>query len=96
MKRMPARSSTPQPLGSPGKAEPKRSARPLQFRLGGLLGLMGVVGIAMAPAYYFVRGQQGEAGSRLAGMLLILAGPLLLVGLVSSVLTLLNWWNRGR
>gem|GEM_PF-5306082 len=68
--------------------------RPPQFPLGGLLGLMVVVGIAMAPAYYVVRGQQGEAGSQLAGMLMILAGPVLLVVVASSLLSIFRWWNR--
>ena len=72
----------------------KQVRRPPQFPLGGLLGLMVVVGIAMAPAYYVVRGQQGESGSQLAGMLMILAGPLLLMVLISSLLALLGWWKR--
>jgi len=55
---------------------------------------MVVVGIAMAPAYYVVRGQQGEAGSQLAGMLMILAGPVLLVVVASSLLSIFRWWNR--
>ena len=53
-----------------------------------------VAGIAMAPGYYVVRGQQGESGSKLVGMLMILAGPLLLVVIVSTLLTALRWWNR--
>lgn len=75
------------------KAKPQR--RPPQFPLLGLLGLMGVVSIALAPAFYMVRGAQGERGSQLAGMLMILAGPLLLVVVVSSLMAILQWW-KGR
>lgn len=80
----------PKPIETPLK--PAR--RPPQFPIGGLFGLMVVVGIAMAPAYYFIRGVQGDSGSRLAGMLIVLAGPLLLVILISSLLGVVQWWNR--
>jgi hypothetical protein len=94
MQRKPAVPNVPAGRGSTPKPGQKPPRRPPQFPLGGLLGLMVVVGIAMAPAYYMVRGQQGEDGSRLAGMLMILAGPLLLMVIVSSLLSLYRWWSR--
>lgn len=79
----------------PGPKPPQKPAgHPPQFPLFGLLGLMGVVSITLAPAFYMIRGAQGETGSQLAGMLMILAGPLLLVIVVSSLLAIVRWWNR--
>ena len=93
MKRKVAASKSP---AKPPSVEPSTQPvrRPPQFPIGGLLGLMVVVGIAMAPVFDIVRGLQGESGSRLAGMLIVLAGPLLLVLVVSSLLGVVQWWNR--
>lgn len=85
---------TPKAGSGPSQEAGTSPKRPPQFPLGGLLGLMVVVGIAMAPAYYIVRGLQGDSASKLAGMLMILAGPLLLMTLLSTAMALYRWWNR--
>jgi len=70
----------------------KRPKKPLfQFSLLGLLVVMFVVAMATAPAYYMLRGSQSLPESRLVGMLMVLAGPLLLMTLISVVL-----WLSGR
>jgi hypothetical protein len=56
---------------------------------------MGVAAVAMAPLFYFLRGAQGDPQARLIGMLMILAGPLLLVVIVSSVLAIFQWFKRN-
>ena len=71
---------------------PKRPKKPLfQFSLLGLMVVMFVVAMATAPAYYMLRGSQALPESRLVGMLMVLAGPLLLMTLISVVL-----WLSGR
>jgi hypothetical protein len=50
--------------------------------------------IAVAPAYYFVRGAQGQPGMQLVAMLLVLAGPLLMMVLVSIALMVLRWLRQ--
>jgi hypothetical protein len=67
------------------------SRRPaFQFSLMGLMVAMFVVAAATAPAYYLMRG--AGAGSvphaRLIGMLMMLAGPLLLMTVLSVLLAL--------
>jgi hypothetical protein len=87
---------SPKPTGAQRTdGSPKPKSRPPQFPLGGLLGLMVVIGVAMSPAYYMARGEYGERGSQLAGILMTLAGPLLLMVLASSLLSLYRWW-KGR
>lgn len=49
---------------------------------------MFVVAAAAAPGYYMLRGSQALPQSRLVGMLMVLAGPLLLMTLISVVLSL--------
>ncbi len=68
---------------------PKRPAgkRPqFQFSLLGLMIVMFVVAAATAPGYYMFRGSHSLPESRLVGMLMVLAGPLLLMTLISVVL----------
>jgi hypothetical protein len=55
---------------------------------------MGVAAVAMTPLYYFFRGYNGDNQSMLVGMLMILAGPLLLVVIVSSLLAVFQWFSR--
>ncbi len=81
------------PAAPPPAPEPV-DTRPPQFPLSGLLGVMGVAAVVMAPLFYFYRGAQGDSTAKLVGMLMILAGPLLLVVLVSSGASLLRWINR--
>ena len=59
----------------------------------GLMIVMFVVGAATAPGYYMFRGGGGMRDSWLVGMLMILAGPLLVMTLISIVLALTG---RGR
>jgi hypothetical protein len=57
-----------------------------QFSLLGLMIVMFVIAAATAPGYYMLRGSQALPESRLVGMLMVLAGPLLLMTLISIVL----------
>src|SRR5262245_7350768 len=72
------------------KHQPRRP--PFQFSLMGLMIVMFVVGAAAAPGYYMFRGGGDLRDSLLVGMLMILAGPLLIMTLISIVLSL----SRGR
>lgn len=74
----------------PASATPVRpvSGRPrFQFTLTGLLVLMFAAGAAMAPGYYMLRGGELPQG-RLVGMLMMLAGPLLVMTVLSIFLSL--------
>ena len=72
-----------------------KQKRPIfQFSLLGLMVVMFVVAAAAAPGYYMFRGNQAVPGSRLIGMLMILAGPLLLMTLISVVLSLTGRGDR--
>ena len=59
-----------------------------------LLVLMVVFSLASAPAYYLMRAQEGIAGMQLAGMLVLLTGPMLLAIVVSLVMSACGWWNK--
>jgi hypothetical protein len=50
--------------------------------------VMFVVAAAAAPGYYMFRGGQSLPESRLVGILMVLAGPLLLMTLISVVLSI--------
>ena len=58
-----------------------------QFSLLGLMVLMFVAAAAAAPGYYMARGASLPS-SRLVGMLMVLAGPLLLMTLLSILISL--------
>ena len=61
----------------------------LQFSLLGMLVTMFVVAAATAPGYYMMRAGRDELPqSRLIGILMILAGPLLLMTFVSVLLAM--------
>jgi hypothetical protein len=62
----------------------------------GLLVAMFVLGAAAAPGYYLMRGEAavGVPQSRLVGMLMMLAGPLLLMTVLSVLVSLASRWNR--
>ena len=75
-------------------AENPKPRRPrFQFSLLGLMVLMAVASAAAAPGYYMMRGLSGPADARLIGMLMMLAGPLLMMTLLSVFLSLMG---RGR
>jgi len=52
--------------------------------------LMFAAAAAAAPGYYLMRGGAGLPQSRLVGMLMVLAGPLLLMTLLSIFLSLVG------
>lgn len=54
--------------------------------------VMFVVAAAAAPGYYMFRGSHALPESRLVGMLMVLAGPLLLMTLISI---LVSFAGRG-
>jgi hypothetical protein len=56
----------------------------------GLMVLMFAAAAAAAPGYYLMRGGAGLPQSRLVGMLMVLAGPLLLMTLLSIFLSLVG------
>ena len=67
---------------------------PFQFSLLGLMMLMFVAAAAAAPGFYMMRGRGGgPADARLVGMLMVLAGPLLIMTLLSVFLSAMR---RGR
>lgn len=68
---------------------PKNVRRPqFQFTLTGLFVLMFVVAAASAPGYYMLHDGKLMPQSRLVGMLMVLAGPLLLMTLLSVLLAI--------
>lgn len=74
-------------------APPSRAAPP-QYSLGMIFVATLAASIAMAPAYYFVRGAQGQPGMQLVAMLLVLAGPLLLMVVLSIAISVLRWLRQ--
>jgi hypothetical protein len=60
----------------------------LQFSLLGLMVVTFVFAAMTAPGYYMMRGSHDLPDSRLVGMLMVLAGPLLLMTLISLLLAL--------
>ena len=75
-------------------AKPKPRRPRLQFSLLGLMVAMFVISAASAPGYYMLRGSRTLPESRLVGMLMVLAGPLLLMTLISVLLAVMKWGDR--
>ena len=75
--------NTPVPTPAGAKRRPR-----FQFTLTGLMLLMFAAGALAAPGYYLYRGQGALPQSRLVGMLMMLAGPLLIMTLLSIFLSL--------
>ena len=67
---------------------PKRRRPRFQISLLGIMVITFVAAVASAPAYYMFRGSASLPESRLVGMLMVLAGPLLLMTLLSVLLAL--------
>jgi len=67
---------------------PKPRRPRLQFSLLGLMVMTFVLAVAVAPGYYMMRGSRSLPESRLVGMLMVLAGPLLLMTLISVLVSL--------
>ena len=76
---------------SPPRPAPQR--RPPQFALLGLFTVMLVCSFTSAGAYYLVRSMNGETDSQLIGMLFVLAGPMLLMVVVSLLIAFARWWR---
>ena len=64
--------------------------RPPQFSLTRLLLAMVVVGMISSAAYYLVRAQREAGGMQLAGVLVLLCAPSLLVVILSVALAALG------
>jgi hypothetical protein len=79
-------------MNSPSNSAPRKRPR-FQFSLFGLMVLMFAAGAAAAPGYYLMRGGTALPESRLVGMLMLLAGPLLIMTLLSVFLSIMG---RGR
>ena len=74
--------------------KPPLPRRPrFQFSLQALMVLMLVAGVVASAGFYMMRGRGGPADARLVGMLMVLAGPLLLMTLLSVFLSVVR---RGR
>ncbi|HMC12506.1 MAG TPA: hypothetical protein VKH44_14500 [Pirellulaceae bacterium] len=78
---------------NPSAEKPKLRRPRFQFSLLGLMVLMLVAAAAAAPGYYLMHGGAELPQARLVGMLMMLAGPLLLMTLLSVFLSLMR---RGR
>lgn len=73
------------------KPEPKRKRRPpFQFSLLGLMVVTFVFAAAAAPGYYMLHSREGLPQGKLVGMLMLLAGPLLLMTLISVLISILG------
>jgi hypothetical protein len=81
------------PLPQPPAKPPRKRPR-FQFTLLGLMIVMFVVAAAAAPGYYMFRGSQSLPESRLVGMLMVLAGPLLLMTIISAALAIVSRGQR--
>jgi hypothetical protein len=85
----------------PTRSKPKTTPRSLpvkpapvvrrpQFNLLGLMIIMLICSVASAGIYYLMRAEANEEGMRLAALLFILAGPVLLLVGVSVLIALLK------
>jgi hypothetical protein len=72
-----------QPPATPNPRRPR-----FQFSLLSLMVVMFVCAAAAAPGYYMLRGSHALPESRLVGMLMVLAGPLLLMTLISVLVAM--------
>lgn len=61
-----------------------------QFNLLGLMVVTLICSVASAGVYYLMKAEANEAGMRLTALLFILAGPMLLLVLVSIFIALLK------
>jgi hypothetical protein len=61
-----------------------------QFSLLGLMVFMFVASAAAAPGFYMLRGGKSLPQARLVGMLMVLAGPLLVMTLLSVLFSLMR------
>lgn len=78
--------------GNSRMAKPPTRPR-FQFSLQMLMILTFAAAAAAAPGFYMMRGRGGTADARLVGMLMVLAGPLLLMTVLSLFMSVMR---RGR
>jgi hypothetical protein len=71
---------------------PKRPA--FQLTIWGLMVLMLGFSVTGALAYYVRRGIEGESTAYLVGMIVVLAGPMLLMTVISLLLALTQWLRQ--
>lgn len=74
-------------------AKPPRRGQRTQFSLAGLLVIMLVLSVTFAGTSYLVRGGSGSEGMQLAGLLLLLAAPPMLLVAVSAMVAI---WRHAR
>ncbi|WP_425617400.1 hypothetical protein NA78x_001075 [Anatilimnocola sp. NA78] len=79
--------SKPQPV-KPIPPAPAPVRRPLQFNLLGMMIVMLICSVASSGAYYLMKAEANETGMRLAGLLFVLAGPMLLMVIVSLLVVM--------
>jgi len=79
----PTKPAAPQPPATPPPPRPR-----FQFSLLGLMVLMFVASAAAAPGYYMLRPGNNLPNARLTGMLMMLAGPLLMMTVISIFLSI--------
>ena len=80
--------ATTQPSNPPPPRRPR-----FQFSLLGLMVLMFVASAAAAPGYYLLHSGKNVADARLIGMLMMLAGPLLMMTVLSIFLSIMRGGN---
>lgn len=68
----------------------------LRFGIAGLMMLTLVVGVVAAAGYHFYLGDQGERSNQLLGILITVAGPVLLVIVFSVFHAVARWLDRRR
>jgi len=71
-------------------ADRPRRPPPFQFSLLSLFVLMFAAAAAAAPGFYMMRGNAAMPQARLVGMLMLLAGPLLLMTIVSLFVSIMG------
>jgi hypothetical protein len=76
----------------PVPVPPKRPA--FQLTIWGLMVLMLGFSVTGALAYYVRRGIEGESTAYLVGMIVVLAGPMLLMTVISLLLALTQWLRQ--
>jgi uncharacterized membrane protein len=79
--------STPDP-----RSDPPATRRRPQFNMLGMMIVMLVCSVAFAGMYYMIKAEQNDASARLTGILFLLAGPMLLMVVVSA---LVAWFYRA-
>jgi hypothetical protein len=82
----------PKPARPPAKTQPPTTEQPSppagrrpQFNMLGMMIVTLVCSVAFAGMYYLIKAEQNDASARLTGILFLLAGPMLLMVVVSAL-----------